>query len=355
MRALLTVILYLGLSFSFVYAQVSILLEWSQDSIAIGEEAELILSAQLDDRVEILAIPTFFVDTIYSTLQSFMQATDTANVAPVRGDYDILSANGWKDKNSDGLYDLNEMTWSESILAGKRHLEHRFKLRLWDPGQMIAIYPPILYTIDGNQQQYNTPPPNQAIIKVTAPPGVAISQDSLEMAPIRNIYEEESNFSDYLIYIIGIGALGLLGIAIWYYKKRQALGSDTLVIDAPAEVLVPAHIKALAALDNLKNKELWQQGQIKEYQSELTFILRSYLEDRFEIDALEKTTREIKLDLKDANLTSDQISLMSNVLQVADLVKFAKAIPGVELHSSFMQDALRFVNETKLEKEEGVV
>ena len=114
-------------------------------------------------------------------------------------------------------------------------------------------------------------------------------------------------------------------------------------------VIIPAHETAMQKLSQLQQAELWQQGNIKEYQSQLTYIIREYLENRYEINALENTTAQIRKDLKKINLEENLQNDLQNILQVADLVKFAKAKPGASVHEEFMDKAKRFVLQTKKE------
>jgi len=131
-------------------------------------------------------------------------------------------------------------------------------------------------------------------------------------------------------------------------KRKKRATQEKVII----EIARPAHEIAQEKLDTLKEKALWQQGQIKEYQSELTHIIREYLENRFEIRALESTTDEIARDLKDKGLDDGDKKKLSDILQIADLVKFAKAKPDVNIHDEFFNDAVDFVLRTKEIKQE---
>ncbi len=329
--------------------QALVRLEWSQDSIVIGDTVHLIISIEKDPGVEVIAIPSFFIDTIYSSLQSFKNAVDTSNIQPVKADFAIRSLNGWKDADGDNIFFNNEMNWQKKNVLSKTVLEHRFSLQLWDPGQNVAIIPPVLISVNGAQDQIYTP--GQAVIKVVAPPGVTSSMDSLEMAPIRNIIEEPIGVSDVLPYLIGVGIIFLL-LGGYYLYQRRTKSVTHAPIPAPVIETVLPHIKALNDLALLRSKQLWQQGEIKEYQSVLTFIIRRYLEERFNIEALEKTTNEIRHELATSVISTDQMNRLIQVLTVADLVKFAKATPEEELHESFMNEAITFVHHTKIEPTE---
>ena len=95
--------------------------------------------------------------------------------------------------------------------------------------------------------------------------------------------------------------------------------------------------KAIKALKLLESNELKQQKDYKDYYSKLTEIVKNYLEEDISLDALESTTDELisKLVLlKDAgklSLNKETIENFKTVLKTADLVKFAKSVPGNEV------------------------
>jgi hypothetical protein len=83
----------------------------------------------------------------------------------------------------------------------------------------------------------------------------------------------------------------------------------------------------------LEKKELWQHGEVKAYYSELTDIVRNYIEEAIDIPAMESTTSELIEGLKTASqkkkmkLSKETIDSLFVVLKQADLVKFAKSKP----------------------------
>lgn len=115
---------------------------------------------------------------------------------------------------------------------------------------------------------------------------------------------------------------------------------------APPE---PAHIVALRDLQALREAELWQKGEIKEYYSRLSDILRRYLDGRYGISSPELTTDEtVRMLQKAAVTTPGQMSMVKELLSVSDMVKFAKYLPDSAVHVAFMENAVRFVEETRL-------
>ncbi|MEO5787898.1 MAG: hypothetical protein ABIW77_12885, partial [Gelidibacter sp.] len=94
---------------------------------------------------------------------------------------------------------------------------------------------------------------------------------------------------------------------------------------------------AKMALKKLDESDYLQQAELKDYYSELTFIIRRYLDEKVYNRALESTTDELifRLNLlKDGNqieLSKDDIRNIETILKRADLVKFAKSAPDIEL------------------------
>ena len=166
--------------------------------------------------------------------------------------------------------------------------------------------------------------------------------DSAQLKPIKDIIGEVANWSDYMMYFIIFGVLVLIGAVVWYFMTRKKEEE----LPEPPPVIIPPHEIALEKLFKLNKEELWQKGEVKLYQSQLTEIIREYVGERYKILAMESTTSEIIDKLKD-KLTTEQITKLRKTLEIADLVKFAKAKPPLEINQEFMDDAVQFVRETK--------
>lgn len=139
--------------------------------------------------------------------------------------------------------------------------------------------------------------------------------------------------------------LGLFFIGLLVYFLTRKKKPATVVIKKPKPKIAP-HLKALAALENLKKEKLWQQGLIKDYYSKLTEIVREYIEERFDVPAIESTTHDTILLLGRKGLQDDALSLATGLLELADLVKFAKAKPLPAEHEQSMNMAGTFVKTT---------
>ncbi len=104
------------------------------------------------------------------------------------------------------------------------------------------------------------------------------------------------------------------------------------------------------ALDEIKVQKLWQQGKEKEYHSQVSDVIRKYIEERFDIYAMEMTSDQIfrrMRGMSDADFVFDKLK---QLLLLADLVKFAKYHPLPEENELSMMDAYLFVNGTKKEE-----
>ncbi len=182
------------------------------------------------------------------------------------------------------------------------------------------------YTIPSIKILINNKPFLSDSIKVEVE-NVVVDTIKQKMFDIKDIAPADNSPGDWwkylliLLLIAGIGAL-----VYWYVKKHQKKKADEEIYKTPIE-------KATSLLNTLEKKELWQHGEIKEYYSELTNIVRNYIEEAIEIPAMERTTYELIEGLKEASLkkklklSSETIENLFVVLKQADLVKFAKSKP----------------------------
>ena len=164
-----------------------------------------------------------------------------------------------------------------------------------------------------------------------------------QIAPIKDIIEEPLKFEDFLPYLIGLVVLVAIGLLVYYFVRR----ARNKEVPPPPEIILPAHEIALEKLDELDKAKLWQQGMVKEFQSNLTYIVREYLENRFKVKALESTTDEILVQFKSMEIKETWKEKLSAMLRTADLVKFAKAEPSVEVHQKGLEEAEGFIQDTK--------
>ena len=170
-------------------------------------------------------------------------------------------------------------------------------------------------------------------------------EEGAELKDIKQPIEEPIGWSDIWPWLLGVIAL----VLIIYLLKKYVFTKKEKKIIAKPKVIIPADVTALEELTKLGKQQLWQSGKIKEYQSELSEIIRRYTEKRFSFIALELATDEILKELK-SRLNAEQLANIRTLLQRADLAKYAKSKPNDSENEESMTLAKQFVNNTKAKK-----
>jgi len=158
---------------------------------------------------------------------------------------------------------------------------------------------------------------------------VEVDTITKEIYDIKPLIPVERNSADipFFIWII-LGILILAGLGYWFFFRKTRLSEDQ------KEALLPPYDRALLELKRLENSRYIIQDEYKKYYSELTDIVRSYLEEDVHISALESTTGQLisKLEMmKDAGalkIEADTIDQFKKILETADLAKFARSKPA---------------------------
>lgn len=166
---------------------------------------------------------------------------------------------------------------------------------------------------------------------------------------IKPKYEVEYTFGEraqdwlkqYWPWLVGAGVLIAIFFLIRLLKNKKG---EEEIIEVPK---IPAHITALEVLNELLYQEKWKAENKKDYYSTLTDTVRLYLEERFDIFAMEETTREILTDLKTADISDADKAYLKKILNQADMVKFAKFTPSDEDGFSSLHQSIEFVERTK--------
>lgn len=136
--------------------------------------------------------------------------------------------------------------------------------------------------------------------------------------------------------------LVVAGVAFWLWKRYREEGHIL-----PKKPEPTPFETAVAGLQALKEKKLWENGMEKEYFTDLTDILRNYLYGRFGINAMEMTSRQILAALSANKEIKDKKTMIRQILDMADFVKFAKVRPLPADNIQSYDNAFRFVMETK--------
>ena len=162
--------------------------------------------------------------------------------------------------------------------------------------------------------------------------------------------------------VIGLFVGAYYGVQ-WY--RKHFLKEEEVI---EPELLRPADEVALEKLDEIKAQKIWKDGKVKEYQTELTDVVREYIGRRFDVQSTEKTSDETLKELKPLLVESrkskverqngtelvestvdgkELFAKLSKMLQLADLVKFAKWHTTPDENEQALSTAYEFVKETR--------
>ena len=158
--------------------------------------------------------------------------------------------------------------------------------------------------------------------------------------PVEGVFEWNAALLGYcaLAWLLFAACIALL-------LRLSAPRKHTMVITVPAPQ--PAHAVAIQAITELRNTTPEDTAANQQYFTQLTDILRTYLHDRFGFNAMEMTTQEIIEQLRKSN-DEQALRELKDILQTADLVKFARLAPAMTERERFLLQAADYVRQTKL-------
>jgi len=169
---------------------------------------------------------------------------------------------------------------------------------------------------------------------------------------IKPVYEPPFDWKFFwTIVLIVVLSLLLLGGLTWayfkFFRKKFKKGAEE---EEEVKDPRPAHVIAMEQLEELRREKLWQEGRVKSYYSRLTEIVKGYISKRYAINATEKTTDELLCEMRlntKIEISKNSVEELKGLLQLADLVKFAKWNPLPEENDKAFEEGKNFVQLTK--------
>lgn len=163
---------------------------------------------------------------------------------------------------------------------------------------------------------------------------VVIDTTKQGLYDVKPIFEVDKTGRSYwwIYLLLALLILAIAGVLLWWFIWRKKPLTEEEKI-----ALLPPYDRAKIALEKLDNSDYLKHEEIKEYYSELTLIIRTYLDEKVYDKALESTTDELvnRLQiLKKGNqidLSNETIANIETIFRRADLVKFAKSAPDIAL------------------------
>lgn len=233
--------------------------------------------------------------------------------------FEIKNYSEWKDiASNDGL----------------THKQMDITLLAWDTGvYKIDVIPFIFSAVDF--------PTDTLTVSVKYPSDLSTMTAP---QPIKDIIREESVWEDYLPFLIPFFTALVLAFILWrawkYYKNKETVVAPVIqkIERAPREL-------ALQQLQDLKKKKYPEAENTKQYYTELSDIVRTYIENQYRIPALESTTDEIFKRLNKKLSSSNKMRNLRDALSIADLAKFAQVTPTLTTCEQHWQYVFDFIGE----------
>ncbi|HNU56940.1 MAG TPA: hypothetical protein PKN30_10150 [Flavobacteriales bacterium] len=197
--------------------------------------------------------------------------------------------------------------------------------------------PPFRFIVNGAPQETKAMLVEVRTVDVDASKPIRDIKDIVEL-PFSLLYWIRMHALWLLVALATIGSL--IGLLLYLTRRKSTIPVMT------EAVALPLTDRVLAGLRSLEAERIWQRGDHKQYQSRLTDLLRGYIEERYRVPAMESTTDELLRELRVSPLNTDQRGRLENMLRLADMVKFAKALPSPQENEQMMASAVQFVRET---------
>ncbi len=230
-------------------------------------------------------------------------------------------------------------TLEQDGLKGDRLLTQKLVITSFDSGY-FAIPPFVFLYQQPGAAEYKARQTEALLLTVDNPdidPGADIKD-------IKGPLKAPVTFAEIWPWLLAALLLaGAVFLVFWYLKKRKKAQP---LVTFRRKPLQPAHIIALDELEKLRAKKLWQAGKIKQYHTELTEIVRNYISAKFHVHAIEMVTPDILEALEEKPVDTATRSKLKAMLELADLVKFAKENPLPDNQERSMNQAVDFVKET---------
>ena len=202
----------------------------------------------------------------------------------------------------------------------------------------VFTNPVVCVGADGSEKTFELPP---VVLQVQS---TLNETNATKLSDIKGLVKPPLRIGRAGWIILLIAAIALVGWLLTFFLRRRKQTETALM-----KPLVPPHIIAKNALEALRN-ERWIP---EPFFTGLSLILRTYLENRFDLNAAELTTEELTRTMAhDQRVATQEKQVLRSFLTQADLVKFARVDAAQEVMRSAFDTVETFVEKTKKEPEE---
>ena len=224
--------------------------------------------------------------------------------------------------------------------GNRMQIARKYIITAWDSS--FYYIPPIAVRVDG--KEYKT---QNLALKV-----YTVDVDTLHTDQFfgpKDVMDAPFSWADWLPVFYALAAILLL-VAIAAYLLHALRTGKPLIRIIKRKRKEPAHKVALSQIERIKNERTWAQEDSKEYYTQLTDTLRTYIQERYGFSAMEMTSSEIIERLTQEN-DYDALAEIRELFTTADLVKFAKWTTHINENDANLLAALEYINQTKVEED----
>ena len=172
---------------------------------------------------------------------------------------------------------------------------------------------------------------------------VEVDTTTAEIRDIAPIERVPYTFWELFRWVLLAWAVAAVGIVVWWLVDRKKRRGSIFAHTEPVDTRTP-YQRAVDSLEELREKRLWQSGKVKEYHTELTDIVRRFIEEATGIRATEMTSDETIAEVERGKW-KEESELLRSIFTTADLVKFAKSEPLPHEHEASLKSASLFVEQ----------
>lgn len=172
---------------------------------------------------------------------------------------------------------------------------------------------------------------------------VEVDTSTAEIRDIAPIERVPYTFWEIFRWVLLVLALAAIGVGIWWFLTHRRQVQQALGLAAPVDNRDP-HQRAVDNLEELREKRLWQAGKVKEYHTELTDIVRRFIEESTDVRATDMTSDETLEEMEGRKWRVEN-GLLRDIFSTADMVKFAKSEPLPHEHEASLAKALAYVEQ----------
>lgn len=258
--------------------------KWNQSACQIGEQVTLTLTLS--------------------------KAPKTVNYRPYSAEVACEMRNDSSQLTTDGTLEIIGVFRDSSFTKkGKHFWTGTYTLTAWDTG--VYVFPQIQILVGDSVHSVQPGDLTVGFEKKKV-------NDELDEIPVT----VEVDYFWWLKRYWWIGLIILALILVWWIRRRNIRRRPPVVLSLKERTLL--------GINALRKQAYWKKGQIDEHYIEFSFLLRSFLSARYELNLMERTTFETIALLRKRELPEPTLERIRQLLQEADIVKFALGIPEEE-------------------------